>query len=293
MAILLFPDTKVLVQYVASNYARGMIGSMRAAGTTIVAGVAAGMAASHFEDVRVFDLVEDACAATGATASVCFAPPPRVHDAIVEAVSAGIKLILVVAEFVPTSDMLRAVAYARAHDCWVIGPNSAGMLIPGIGALGGYPAAIGMPGRVGIISRSGTTSMILAATLTRAGIGQSSIISIGGDAVIGRNPHEYIQLLNEDPGTDVIVMAGEIGGLKEYEVARILPTLRKPLIAYIGGRHAPPGRRFGHAGALVTDAAEDAGHKLEALQRAGAIAAATPSALLDAVRSLVAQPTQT
>lgn len=293
MAILLSPETKVLVQYATSNYARGMIGSMRAAGTTIVAGVVAGRRDSYYEDVPLFDLVSEAVEATGAVASVCFAPPPRVQDAIVEAVCAGIKLILVVAEFVPTGDMLTALAFARDHDCWVIGPNSAGMLNPGIGALGGYPATIATPGTVGLISRSGTVSMVLAATLTRAGIGHSSIVSIGGDTVIGRNPHEYIKLLNNDPVTDVVVLAGEIGGLKEYEVAEILPTLQKPLVAYIGGRHAPPGRRFGHAGALVTDAAESAYHKLKALEHAGALVATTPSALVDRVKSLVARSSQT
>jgi succinyl-CoA synthetase alpha subunit len=283
MAILLEAGAPVLVQHAASTYARGMVAAMRAGGTNVVAGVATGRGGERHEDTPWFDSVEQAVAATGAVASVCFAPPPWVHDAILEAADAGIRLLMVAAEYVPVHDAIPALAYARSRTCWVIGPNCIGLLSPGIGVLGGLSPALGTPGPVGMISRSGTLSLVLTHALTRAGLGQSTVVSIGGDAVIGRNPDEYVRMFDADPATRVIVLVGEIGGRKEYVVADLLAELHKPLIALIIGRHLPVGQRFGHAGALVSSLAEAAEEKRAALRRAGAVIADSPAHLVQLV----------
>ena len=280
MAILLHRGQPVLVHNAVSAYARGMIGGMRAAGTNLVGGIAPGRAGEVYEGLPLFDTVGEAVAATAATACVLYNPAPGVHDAVVETVDAGVQLLVVAAEYVPTLDTMRAVAHARRHGAWVIGPNCLGLLSPGLGMLNGIAPSFGCPGRVGVISRSGTLTLAVLERLTEAGLGQSTVVSIGGDSIIGRNPAEYVQAFEDDPETDVIVLLGEIGGRKEYQVAEMLPSLRTPVVALIVGRNVPEGRRLGHAGALISNEAETAAAKRDALRRAGALIADDPAGVV-------------
>lgn len=270
MAILIDHSTRVLVHNATSPYAEGMIDGMRDCGTKVVAGVAVGQAGQVHENTPLFDTVAEAVAATGANTSVLYVPPLGVADAVIENVDAGIKLIVVVAEYVPVQDAVRSLAYARARGVWVIGPNCVGMCAPGIGMLSAVPSQMTLPGPVGVLSRSGTMTLAMVRLLTMNGLGQSSIISIGGDGIIGRNPVEYVRLFDADPATRVIVMVCELGGTREYDVVEAIPQLSKPLVVLVLGRHAPAERRMGHAGALANSEGETAEAKRRAFREAGA-----------------------
>jgi len=284
MAILLTARSRVVIQNVHSAYARNMIGQMREAGTVIVGGVAPGAGGTDYLDLPVFDTVAEAVEKTGADTSVIYTPAFAVADAIVEAVDAGIKLAVAAAEHAPVHDIMPALAYARSRDAWVVGPNALGLLSPGLGMLCGLPPAFGHEGRVGVISRSGTLSIAMLRALTANGVGQSTAISIGGDAIVGRRPVEYAQLFANDPDTDAMVVVGEIGGGKEAELADALAAISKPVFAMIVGRSAPQGRTLGHAGALVRNASETAASKIEKLAAAGAIVCSSPLATARAVK---------
>jgi succinyl-CoA synthetase alpha subunit len=287
MGILLTPQTAVAVFNPLSNYAPGMIVGMRSQGTRVVAGVMPGLAGGTHEDTPLFDTMLDAARQTGANTAVIYAPPSGVEDAVVEAVDAGYKLLMVAAEYVPTHDALRVVAYARAHDAWLIGPNALGILSPGVGMLSALGSGDASPGPVGVISRSGTMSGMLLRILTLAGLGQSSVVSIGGDAVIGRTPAEYAALFDADPQTRVIVLNGEMGGKKEHQLADMVSSLSKPLVALINGRFSPAARRMGHAGALVNQHSETAEYKRAMLREVGAHVADNPYHLAEIVAGLL------
>eukprot|EP00873_Tetraselmis_striata_P030047 jgi/Tetstr1/450311/TSEL_037347.t1 len=261
-----------------------MIDQMREAGTIIVGGVAAGSGGSSYLDLPVFDTVVEAVSHTGADTSVIYTPAFGVADAIVEAAEGGIKLAAATAEHAPVHDVMPALAFARAKGMWVIGPNALGLLNPGQGMLCGLPPAFGLPGRVGVISRSGTLSIAMLRALTANGVGQSSAISIGGDSIVGRRPVEYAKLFDADPDTDAIVVVGEIGGGKEAELADAMAHISKPVFAMIVGRSAPEGRTLGHAGALARNASETAASKIERLTVAGATVCASPLATASAVK---------
>ena len=291
MGILLTPETAVVVHNPLSGYARGMVAGMRSEGTRVVAGVMPGWAGKRHEDTLLFDTMAEAVAETGANTAVIFVPAAGVVDAVAETVDAGIKLLMVAAEYVPTHDALHALAYARAHDAWVIGPNSVGMISPGLGMLSGLGSGFALAGSVGVMSRSGTMALMTMRVLTSHGLGQSSVISIGGDSVIGRNPAEYARLFDDDPATEVIVLVGEMGGKKEYQLIEMLPTLSKPVVALILGRFAPVARRVGHAGALVNQRAESAESKRGALRAAGVHVADDPYHLAAIVGGLLGRKT--
>lgn len=284
MAVLLTPESRVVIQNVHSAYARNMIGQMREAGTNLVAGVAPGAGGGAHLGLPVFDTVEQAVERTGADVSVIYTPGHGVADAIVEAADAGVRVAVAAAEHAPAHDVATALAHARDKGAWIVGPNCLGVLSPGIGMLCGLPPAFGMPGRVGVISRSGTLSIAMLRALTAHGVGQSTAASIGGDSIIGRRPVEYARLFEADPRTDAIVVVGEIGGGKERELADALGEISKPVFAMIVGRSAPPGRTLGHAGALVRDASETADAKIEALAAAGATIRHSPLAIAAAVK---------
>jgi len=287
MGILLTPETAVAVFNPLSSYSPGMITGMRSQGTRVVAGVAPGLAGGVHEDTPLFNTMRDAVEQTGANTAVIYAPAPGVLDAVVESVDAGIRLLMVAAEYVPTHDALRALAYARAHDAWIIGPNSLGMLSPGVGMLSGLGSGVELPGPVGVMSRSGTMSGVIIRIFTQAGLGQSSVVSMGGDALIGRNPIEYARLFEADPDTGVIVLVGELGGKKEYQLIEQLGDIKKPVVALINGRHAPAARRMGHAGALVNQASESAENKRAALKAAGVHVADDPFHLTHVIKQIL------
>jgi succinyl-CoA synthetase alpha subunit len=203
-------------------------------------------------------------------------------------VEAGIRLMVVATEYVPVQDAMRALAVARARGAWVIGPNCLGILSPGIGMLCGLAPGFGKPGPVGVISRSGTLALTMTHVLTQAGLGQSSVVSIGGDAVIGRNPHEYAALFEADPATRVIVLVTEIGGRKEYGLIETLATIGKPVVALVVGRNVPAQTRMGHAGALVSADAESAASKRAALRAAGVHIADSPYHVAEIAARLLA-----
>jgi len=241
---------------------------MKTAGTNIVGGVTPGKGGTIVEDAAVFDTVAEAKAATGANATCIFVPPAGAADAIMEAASAGIELIVCITEGIPVIDMTRAMLVVREHGARLIGPNCPGMCTPGQGKIGIIPYQIFKPGPVGFISRSGTLTYEVVALLTEAGIGQSTCIGIGGDPIIGSTFTDYLKLFEADAGTKAVVMCGEIGGSDEEDAAEYIKTMSKPVVTFISGRTAPPGKRMGHAGAIISGNTGTAQGKVAALQAA-------------------------
>ena len=275
MSILLDKTTRVIVQGITGREGQFHTRNMKAAGTNMVGGVTPGKGDTTVEDLPVFDTVNEAKAATGATASCIFVPPAGAADAIMEAASAGIELIVCITEGIPVIDMTRAMLVVREHGVRLIGPNCPGMCTPGQGKIGIIPYQIFTPGPVGFISRSGTLTYEVVALLTEAGIGQSTCIGIGGDPIIGSTFVDYLQLFEKDSGTKAVVMCGEIGGSDEEDAAEYIKTMRKPVVAFISGRTAPPGKRMGHAGAIISGNTGTAQGKVAALQAAQVLVADT------------------
>jgi len=268
MSILIDSSTRVIVQGITGREGLFHTRNMKAAGTNVVGGVTPGKGGQIVEDVPVFDTVEQAKAATDANASCIFVPPAGAADAIMEAASAGIGLIVCITEGVPVIDMTRAMLVVREKGARLIGPNCPGMCTPGLGKIGIIPYQIFKPGPIGFISRSGTLTYEVVALLTEAGMGQSTCIGIGGDPIIGSTFVDYLRLFESDPGTSVIVMCGEIGGSDEEDAAEYIKTMSKPVVAFVSGRTAPPGKRMGHAGAIISGNTGTAQGKVAALQAA-------------------------
>jgi succinyl-CoA synthetase alpha subunit len=269
MSILMDNNTRVIVQGITGREGSFHTRNMKAAGTNIVGGVTPGKGGETAEGLPVFDTVSEAIAATGATASCIFVPPAGAADAIMEAASAGIKLIVCITEGIPVIDMTRAILAVREAEALLIGPNCPGMCTPGLGKIGIIPYQIFTPGSTGFISRSGTLTYEVVALLTEAGIGQSTCIGIGGDPIIGSTFVDYLRMFEADPGTKAVVMCGEIGGSDEEDAAEYIKTsMRKPVVAFISGRTAPPGKRMGHAGAIISGNTGTAQGKVAALQAA-------------------------
>ena len=287
MSILLDERARVVLQGATGGYGLNQMKAMKRAGTNVVAMVSIGRGGQVMDGVPVFDTVVEAVRATSANAAATYVPAAGVRDALVEAADAGLKLVVVGAEFVPIQDALWALTYARERDLWVVGPNCVGLTSPGKAALGSIPPDYTMPGSVGLMGRSGTLSLTTVRLLTRAGLGQTTCVSMGGDMVIGRNPAEYLQAFMADHETRVIVSLGEIGGGKEYQMLDAIAARTKPVVCLIVGRHAPPNTRMGHAGALVSDQKSTAMAKREALAEAGAIVADSPFQLVEIVRDLL------
>jgi len=292
MAILLDETARVLLQGVTGGYGLNQMNAMRRAGTQVVGLVSPGRAGRVPDGIPVFDTAVEAASATGADAAALYLPAAGVRDALVEAADARLKLAVVGTEFVPVQDALWSLAYARERGLWVVGPNCVGITSPGKAALGSIPPDYTAPGTVGLMGRSGTLSLTTARLLTRAGLGQSTCVSMGGDMVIGRNPVEYLSAFMADAATRVIVSLGEIGGSKEYEMLDAIAARTKPVVCLIVGRNAPANTRMGHAGAFVGDHQSTAEAKRAALAEAGAILADSPFYLVETVRDLLQPDTR-
>ncbi len=268
MSILFDNTTRVIVQGITGREGQYHTRNMKEAGTTLVGGVTPGKGGTTAEDLPVFDTVAEAKAATGANASCIFVPPAGAADAIMEAASAGMPLIVCITEGIPVIDMTRAMLVVHEHGSLLIGPNCPGLCTPGHGKIGIIPYQIFKPGPVGFISRSGTLTYEVVALLTEAGLGQSTCIGIGGDPIIGSTFVDHLKLFEADPQTKAVVMCGEIGGSDEEDAAEYIKTMSKPVVAFISGRTAPPGKRMGHAGAIISGNTGTAQGKVAALQAA-------------------------
>ncbi|WP_350335893.1 succinate--CoA ligase subunit alpha [Coralliovum pocilloporae] len=282
MSILLNRETKVIVQ----GYT-GRIGSFHAEemieyGTNVVGGVTPGKGGTIHLDRPVFNTMKGAVQETGATASIVFVPPPFAADSIMEAADAGIKTCVCITDGIPAQDMIRVKRYMRRYRreerMQLIGPNCAGMITPGEGMMGIMPGHIYMPGRVGIVGRSGTLGYEAASQMKALGIGVSTSVGIGGDPINGSSFKDMLELFEQDPDTDAVVMIGEIGGPQEAEAAAYARDhMSKPVIAYIAGLSAPKGRRMGHAGAIISAFGESAQEKVEILKEAGVTVVPSPA----------------
>ncbi len=267
---------RVAVVAPTGRYARNQVAGMIEAGTPLVGGIALGRGGTAMDSLPLYDRIADL--PEKPNIALIYTPAEGVRDAIAECVEARIPTIMAAAEYVPVHDTLAAASLARAAGSWLVGPNTLGLYVPGRGLLGSIAPSFCQPGRVALIVRSGTVALALARQLTLAGIGQRLVVHVGGDAVIGRNPHEYLQALAGDAATEAVLFCGEIGGDKEYAFADAARGYPKPIVAMVIGRHAPAEKEMGHAGALVGSARESADAKLAALAAAGCRIANGPDA---------------
>ena len=289
MSVLVDRSTRVVVQGITGHQGTVHTRQMQQFGTSIVAGVTPGKAGAEVEGVPVFDTVRDAVEKTQANASCIFVPAPGARDALLESVDAGIRLAVVVTEHVPFHDMLVMYHYARARGTRIIGPNCPGIGSPGKSKIGIIPNVVFQSGRIGVISRSGTLTYEIVNGIKETGLGQSTCIGLGGDPVVGTTFVDALPLFEADPDTDALVMVGEIGGTAEEDAAEyIRHHFTKPVVAYIAGRSAPPGKRMGHAGAIITRGKGTAQTKVEALEAAGARVARFPYEVPQMVAEIVA-----
>ncbi len=281
MSVLVNETTRVLVQGFTGKEATFHATQSLAYGTKVVGGVTPGKGGQTHLDLPVFNTVADGVAATGANASVIFVPPPFAADAIMEAADAGIALVVCITEGIPAEDMIKAWAYLKNHPATrLIGPNCPGIISPGKCKIGIMPAHIHKEGNVGVVSRSGTLTYEAVGQLTKLGIGQSTCIGIGGDPIIGTSFTDAIRFFNEDPDTHAIVMIGEIGGTAEETAAAYIKAhVKKPVVGFIAGQTAPPGRRMGHAGAIISGGSGKAEDKIAAMKDAGITVCPTPATI--------------
>jgi len=278
VSILVGTETRLLTQGITGAAGRLHTLACRAYGTNVVGGVTPGRGGENVEGIPVFDTVADAVAKTGANATMIFVPPPFAADAVFEAVEARIPLIVCITEGIPALDETRMKAAVSAAGLRLIGPNCPGVITPGQAKVGIMPGYIHKPGKVGVVSRSGTLTYEAVWQLTNLGLGQSTCVGIGGDPVIGTTFLDALHLFNRDPGTEAILLMGEIGGTAEEEAAAYVQAeVRKPVAAFIAGATAPPGKRMGHAGAIISGGKGTAGEKKEALRAAGILVADSPA----------------
>ena len=280
MSVLVNEKTRLLVQGITGREGTFHTQQAVAYGTKVVAGVTPGKGGTSVDGIPVFNTVREAREQTGANASVVFVPPAFAADAVMEAADAGLPLVVAITEGIPTLDMIRVTEFLRERPTRLIGPNCPGIISPGKCKIGIMPGSIHLPGHVGVVSRSGTLTYEAVGQLTALRIGQSTCIGIGGDPIIGTNFVDALRLFNEDPDTHGIVIIGEIGGTAEEEAATYIKTnVRKPVVGFIAGRTAPPGRRMGHAGAIISGGKGDAESKIAAMEVAGIKLAPHPAAL--------------
>ncbi|HEY7125605.1 MAG TPA: succinate--CoA ligase subunit alpha [Ktedonobacterales bacterium] len=268
MSILLDQSSKVIVQGITGREGQFHTKNMLAAGTAVVGGVTPGKGGTEVEGVPVFDTMAEAKKATGANASCIFVPGLGAPDAIMEAADAGIRLVVCITEGIPVLEMARAMTFVKEKQVRLIGPNCPGLCTPGVGKIGIIPYGIFREGHVGFISRSGTLTYEVVSLLTAAGIGQSTCVGIGGDPIIGTTFADCLNLFEHDERTHAVVMCGEIGGSDEEDAAEYIKQMSKPVVGFISGRTAPPGKRMGHAGAIVSGNTGTAQGKVAALQAA-------------------------
>ncbi len=287
MSIFIDNDTTLLVQGITGRDGSFHAKQMMEYGTRVVGGVTPGKGGQKFEEtVPIFNTVAQAVKATGANTSVIYVPPPFAADAMMEAAAAGIKLIVCITEGVPVLDMTRVYPYVKEMGARLLGPNCPGLITPGQSKVGIIPGRICMPGPVGVVSRSGTLTYEIVNLLTKAGIGQSTCVGIGGDPINGTNFIDALAAFEADPQTKVVAMMGEIGGTDEQEAAEFVRTkMTKPVVGFIAGQTAPPGRRMGHAGAIISGSAGTAAEKLEAFEKAGMGIAKRPMDFVELVKA--------
>ena len=278
MSVLIGKNTKLLIQGITGSQGMLHTRGCRDYGTNVVAGVTPGKGGQDFEGVPIFNTVQEAVKTTAANASMILVPPAFAADAIMEAADAEIPLIVAITEGVPVVDMVTAVSFVRQKGSRLIGPNCPGIITPGQSKIGIMPGSIHRTGCVGIVSRSGTLTYEAVGQITRVGLGQSTCIGIGGDPVNGTNFIDCLKLFQEDPQTEAIVMIGEIGGDAEEQAAEFVKeNVTKPIVSFIAGQTAPPGRRMGHAGAIISGGHGTAEEKMSALQNAGIHVVKTPA----------------
>ncbi|HEV7735678.1 MAG TPA: succinate--CoA ligase subunit alpha [Candidatus Binatia bacterium] len=280
MSVLVGKHTRVLTQGITGATGQLHTRLCKEYGTQMVSGVTPGRGGTDFEGIPIFDTVAAAVAATGANASVIYVPPPGAADAILEAADAGIPLVICITEGVPVIDMVRVKRALEGTKTRLIGPNCPGVITPGACKIGIMPGYIHKPGRVGVVSRSGTLTYEAVFQLTQLGIGQSTCIGIGGDPIIGTGFIDALRLFQDDPGTDAVIMIGEIGGSAEEEAAAFIKKhVNKPVVSFIAGQTAPEGKRMGHAGAIIAGGKGTAAEKMAALEAAGVTMSASPARL--------------
>ncbi len=289
MSILVGNDTRLLVQGITGREGSFHTTQMVEYGTNVVAGVTPGKKGEQVAGVPVFDTVADAVAETGANTSIIYVPARFAPDAIYEAVDSGIELVICITEGVPVNDMVPVYHHVKASGARLIGPNCPGLITPGEAKVGIMPGFIHKPGNVGLVSRSGTLTYEVVDALTKAGLGQSSAVGIGGDPVIGTSFVDVLELFQNDPGTEAIVMIGEIGGTDEEAAADFIKAhVTKPVAGFIAGQTAPPGKRMGHAGAIISGGAGTAAEKMAALEAAGVRVAQSPSQVPGLLKDAIA-----
>ncbi|HEY1493380.1 MAG TPA: succinate--CoA ligase subunit alpha [Candidatus Solibacter sp.] len=286
MSVLVDKNTKLIVQGFTGKEGTFHAQQSIAYGTNVVGGVVPGKGGSQHLERPVFDTVEQAVKATGANASVIFVPPPFAADAIMEAADAGVKLVVCITEGIPALDMVKAWEFLKGKKTRLIGPNCPGIISPGKCKIGIMPASIHREGHVGVVSRSGTLTYEAVGQLTKLGIGQSTCIGIGGDPIIGTTFLDALELFNADPDTHAIIMIGEIGGnAEETAAAYVKAHVKKPVVGFVAGQTAPPGRRMGHAGAIIAGGSGKAEDKIAAMADAGITICSTPAELGEKVKS--------
>ncbi|MDQ7820306.1 MAG: succinate--CoA ligase subunit alpha [Armatimonadota bacterium] len=285
MAILVSADTRVVVWGMTGYQGQFHTARMLEFGTRVVAGVTPGKGGQTVHGVPVFETGEEAVRATGGTAACLFVPARFAREAALEAIELGMDPVVIITEGIPVQDTIQIVDQAQRRGVRVVGPNGPGLAAPGRCKIGIMPNSLFLPGPVGVVSRSGTLTYEIVASLTRRGIGQSTAVGLGGDPVVGMSFTDALQLFETDPQTRAVVLIGEIGGSAEEEAAAFIRSggMSKPAVAYIAGRTAPPGKRMGHAGAVISGTAGTAASKVEALQAAGVRVAALPTAVADLV----------
>jgi succinyl-CoA synthetase alpha subunit len=289
MSVLVGKETKLIVQGITGSAGTFHAKQMREYGTNVVGGVTPGKGGLNHEGFAVLDTVVDAVKKTGANATVIYVPPPGAADAILEAAQAGIAVIVCITEGIPTLDMVKAKRALSAYPhATLIGPNCPGVITPGACKIGIMPGYIHKPGKVGVVSRSGTLTYEAAHQLTALGLGQSTAIGIGGDPVKGIDFVDCLAMFERDPQTEAVLMIGEIGGTSEEEAARFVKAnMKKPVAAFIAGQTAPPGKRMGHAGAIISGGKGTAAEKIAALREANIAIAATPAELGKTVATFI------
>jgi succinyl-CoA synthetase alpha subunit len=287
MSIFIDNGTKLIIQGITGRDGSFHAKQMIEYGTKVVGGVTPGKGGQQFEGtVPIYDTVHDAVQATGANCSVIYVPPMFAADAIMEAAAAGVQFIVCITEGVPVLDMTRVYPYVKEHGARLLGPNCPGLITPGQSKVGIIPGRICAPGQVGVVSRSGTLTYEVVNALTKAGIGQSTCVGIGGDPINGTNFIDCLAAFEADPNTKAIAMMGEIGGTDEQEAAAFVKAnMKKPVVGFIAGQTAPPGRRMGHAGAIISGSAGTAAEKIDAFMAAGMGVAKRPVDFVDLIKA--------
>ncbi len=288
MAILVDNNTRLAVQGITGKEGSFHTQQCKAYGTKVVAGITPGKGGAFHEGIPIFNTVEEAVEKEGVNATVIFVPPPFAADAIMEAAAANVPLIVCITEGIPTMDMVRAMALLSHSGSRLIGPNCPGIISPGKCKIGIMPGQVFKEGNVGVVSRSGTLTYEAVHQLSGRKIGQSTCIGIGGDPVIGTNFIDALTLFNKDPETQAVVMVGEIGGTAEEEAAQYIKVnMKKPVVGFIAGRTAPPGRRMGHAGAIISGGKGTAAEKIQAMQQCGIHVVLSPADIGEAMAKLI------